>query len=102
MSGNNIRKKEFVEVLEAWKTYIYELNDPSSYSTRRDIVNTINVNLQVLDSNEHNEEFDRYGYDSLIKWEPYFPAFLRIALAKKFPDKEVALLSSTRAPHVRH
>ena len=94
--------KTFIKVLEAWKHYVYDLDDPASYSTRRDIVKTIDENLKVLDSEQHKQEFIKYGYDSLIKWEPYFPAFLREELATMFPDKEIALLVSTRARQLRH
>ena len=92
----------FIKVLEAWKHYVYDLDDPASYSTRRDIVKTIDENLKVLDSEQHKQEFIKYGYDSLIKWEPYFPAFLREVLATMFPDKEIALLVSTGARQLRH
>lgn len=85
--------------LEDWVEYIYDMNDPSFFPTRERLVCEINTMLDLLSAEQNWKEFETYGYNSLIHWERYFPAFVRTAFAEQFSLREVPKFAARGGGH---
>ena len=98
---NSVQQKraKMTRTLEDWVEYIYDMNDPSFFPTRERLVCEINTMLDWLSADKNWKEFETYGYDNLIHWERYFPAFVRTAIAEQFSSREVPKFGARGGGH---